>query len=211
MYKNNCGFVLNQRSLLCLLASDFPSENPRTQTRNFPYTNTLAVIWRNHFGISTFIKYNLKRKIMKLGKLSLLLFLGLVLFTSCSNDDDNSTELESLNGIWNVKNISGGIAGIDNRHETGIITWTFDNQTLTVENNSAQRNIYNGFESGTYSYLLLEDENEQFINLNESGDYLKIIFANNEMILDPDDSRWLENGEIIQVSISDSYTFKFER
>jgi len=40
---------------------------------------------------------------MKLGKLSLLLFLGLVLFTSCSNDDDNSTELESLNGIWNVK------------------------------------------------------------------------------------------------------------
>jgi len=148
---------------------------------------------------------------MKLGKLSLLLFLGLVLFTSCSNDDDNSTELESLNGIWNVKNISGGIAGIDNRYETGIITWTFDNQTLTVENNSAQGNIYNRFESGTYSYLLLEDENEQFINLNESGDYLKIIFANNEMILDPDDSRWLENGEIIQVSISDSYTFKFER
>ncbi len=27
-----------------LLASDFPSENPRTQTRNFPYTNTLAPI-----------------------------------------------------------------------------------------------------------------------------------------------------------------------
>jgi len=24
--------------------SDFPSENPRTQTRNFPYTNTLAGI-----------------------------------------------------------------------------------------------------------------------------------------------------------------------
>ncbi len=27
-----------------LLASDFPSENPRTQTRNFPYTYTLGVI-----------------------------------------------------------------------------------------------------------------------------------------------------------------------
>tara|TARA_R110001606_G_scaffold85415_1_gene193688 strand:+ start:360 stop:509 length:150 start_codon:yes stop_codon:yes gene_type:complete len=25
-------------SLLCLLASDFPSENPRSQTRNVPYT-----------------------------------------------------------------------------------------------------------------------------------------------------------------------------
>ncbi len=31
----------------CLLASDFPSENPRTQTRNFPYTITLATILTN--------------------------------------------------------------------------------------------------------------------------------------------------------------------
>src|SRR5690606_16905683 len=30
-----------------LLASDFPSENPRTQTRNFPYTSTLATIMKN--------------------------------------------------------------------------------------------------------------------------------------------------------------------
>ena len=147
---------------------------------------------------------------MKKGKLCLLFFLGLVLLTGCSNDDDSLQE-ETLNGIWNVNNISGGIAGIDNGYETGIITWTFNNQTLTVENNAAQGNIYNGFESGTYSYLLLEDENEQFINLNESGDYLKIIIENNEMKIDPNDSRWLENGEIIQVSISDSYTFKFER
>jgi hypothetical protein len=28
----------------CLPASDFPSENPRPQTRNFPYTNTLPLI-----------------------------------------------------------------------------------------------------------------------------------------------------------------------
>ena len=31
-----------------LLASDFPSENPRTQTRNFPYTSTLAFIMTNY-------------------------------------------------------------------------------------------------------------------------------------------------------------------
>ena len=147
---------------------------------------------------------------MKLGKLSLLLFLGIALLTGCSNDDDSLQE-ETLNGIWNVNNISGGIAGIDNGYETGIITWTFNNQTLTVENNAAQGNIYNGFESGTYSYLLLEDENEQFINLNESGDYLKIIIENDEMEIVPEDSRWLVNGEIIPVAISDSYTFKFER
>ncbi len=38
LYIKNCYFVLNQWQLLCLLASDFPSENPRTQTRNISYT-----------------------------------------------------------------------------------------------------------------------------------------------------------------------------
>jgi len=28
----------------CLLASDFPSENPRSQTRNFSYTRPLGAI-----------------------------------------------------------------------------------------------------------------------------------------------------------------------
>jgi len=36
--KNIAYFSSTVWSLLCLLASDFPSENPRTQTRNVPYT-----------------------------------------------------------------------------------------------------------------------------------------------------------------------------
>src|SRR5690606_35049601 len=37
--------VLASTKLVARLpASDFPSENPRPQTRNFPYTNTLPVI-----------------------------------------------------------------------------------------------------------------------------------------------------------------------
>tara|TARA_R110001592_G_scaffold362525_1_gene676619 strand:- start:1451 stop:1615 length:165 start_codon:yes stop_codon:yes gene_type:complete len=31
-------------SLLCLLASDFPAENPRTQTHNVPYTKPLCAM-----------------------------------------------------------------------------------------------------------------------------------------------------------------------
>jgi pyrimidine deaminase RibD-like protein len=37
-------FLAGTKFVACLLASDFPSENPRTQTRNFPYTNTLPHI-----------------------------------------------------------------------------------------------------------------------------------------------------------------------
>jgi hypothetical protein len=36
--------LANTKFVAYLLASDFPSENPRPQTRNFPYTNTLGFI-----------------------------------------------------------------------------------------------------------------------------------------------------------------------
>jgi hypothetical protein len=39
--------LANTKLVACLLASDFPSENPRPQTRNFPYTNTLGIIMTN--------------------------------------------------------------------------------------------------------------------------------------------------------------------
>jgi hypothetical protein len=68
---------------------------------------------------------------MKIGKLGRLMILGIVLFISCSKQDE-STKLESRDGIWQVKNISGGFAGIDDEYETGVITWTFNNQILTV-------------------------------------------------------------------------------
>ncbi len=34
-------------SIARLLTSDFPSENPRTQTRSFPYTTTSSLILYN--------------------------------------------------------------------------------------------------------------------------------------------------------------------
>jgi ABC-type tungstate transport system permease subunit len=61
--------VLAQSKVIaCLLASDFPAENPRPQTRNFSYTNTLQNIkdWirmsrdnntKNPLENGTFIKY----------------------------------------------------------------------------------------------------------------------------------------------------------
>ena len=54
--------LASTKVVACLLASDFPSENPRPQTRNFPYTNTLAVIKKNenfkiHSGIYSHYNY----------------------------------------------------------------------------------------------------------------------------------------------------------
>ena len=36
--------LASTKVVACLSASDFPLENPRPQTRNFPYTNTLYAI-----------------------------------------------------------------------------------------------------------------------------------------------------------------------
>jgi len=109
---------------------------------------------------------------MKIGRLILLMILGLVVFTNCNNDDDSNQE-ETLNGIWNVKNISGGISGIDDDYDNGIITWTFNNQVLTIKNNESQGNIYSGFESGTYNYSTNEVNGINYITINnaEYGGY----------------------------------------
>lgn len=104
---------------------------------------------------------------MKNGKLCLLILLSLVLCISCSNEDD-STQVETLKGIWKVKNISGGIAGIDDKYEAGIITWTFNNEILTVENNENQGSIYSGFENGTYNYSTSEINGVRYIMINNT-------------------------------------------
>jgi len=104
---------------------------------------------------------------MKIVKLSLLMILSLVNFTSCNNDD-NSNQMEILNGIWNVKNISGGFAGINDDYDTGIITWTFNNQILTIENNESQGNVYSGLESGTYNYSTNEINGNNYIIINNA-------------------------------------------
>ena len=137
---------------------------------------------------------------MKIGKLSLLIILGITLFTSCNNDD--STESESIIGIWNVKNISGGIAGIEDEYETGIITWAFNNQTLIVENNDTQGNIYSGFESGTYNYSATKINGINYIIIDNS-EYGGYTLSNNNLIIN--------QNETTSGSGSDGFMLQLER
>ncbi|WP_232732024.1 hypothetical protein, partial [Confluentibacter lentus] len=46
--------LANTKLVACLLASDFPSENPRPETRNFPYTTTLGLMRKSPFLIKSF-------------------------------------------------------------------------------------------------------------------------------------------------------------
>ena len=91
---------------------------------------------------------------MRIRKCPLLIILALVFFTSCNNDDD-SIKVDALNGIWNLKNVNGGLQGVDIDYSEGEVYWNFnvENNTLIVENNiitTGPEDVYAGLDSGTY-------------------------------------------------------------
>jgi hypothetical protein len=110
--------------------------------------------------------------------------------------------MEILNGIWNVKNISGGFAGIDDDYDTGIITWTFNNQILTIENNESQGNIYSGFESGTYYYSTNEINGNNYIIIN-NAEYGGFTLSVNNLTIN--------QNETSSGSGADGFMLQFER
>jgi hypothetical protein len=92
--------------------------------------------------------------------LTIMGFCGVIV--SCNNELVQPT---TINGTWNLMNISGGLTGINNDYDQGIIKWIFDSHalTLTVENNNFQNTTYDGFVSGIYSYSILESVSNSYI------------------------------------------------
>ena len=116
----------------------------------------------------------------------LYIFLGLSLMFGCSDDESNQTE--TLNGIWNLKNVSGGLAGINIDYNQGDVKWSFnlENNTLIVENNiitTGPEDIYAGLESGTYNIEITQSGEIQtlFINNTERG---VLILLNDNLKID---------------------------
>ena len=117
-------------------------------------------------------------------KILVLLIVGFgEVIASCNYDD--STQVSTINGTWNLKNISGGLAGINDDYNQGIIKWIFNSQslTLTVENNNSQNTIYDGFESGIYSYSILESGGNSYL-IVEDTEFSGYTLTENNLMLD---------------------------
>ncbi len=117
-------------------------------------------------------------------KILVLLVVGFCGVNASCNDDD-SPQASTINGTWNLKNISGGLAGINDDYNQGIIKWIFDSQalTLTVENNNSQNTIYDGFESGIYSYSILESGGNSYL-IVEDAEFGVFTLTENNLMLD---------------------------
>lgn len=120
---------------------------------------------------------------MKVNFFSLLAILSVVFLFSCNQTDDDIIipEEETVIGTWNLKNVSGGLIGINIDYTEGEVSWKFQSDnTLIIEKNiitTGPEDIYSGLASGTYSYeiqqngdnetLFIESEERGIINLSE--------------------------------------------
>ncbi len=147
---------------------------------------------------------------MKIGKLNLLFILGLIIFSSCN--DDNSNQSEILSGIWNLENVSGGFPGADIDYENGIVKWEFipESQNLIVTNsviNNSSQSVYLPIQSGNYNYSLTESNGKTFIQIENfaihtNGEYGSYIIDGGILTID--------QGEGSESSASDVFILMFD-
>ncbi|MCF7569290.1 hypothetical protein L3X37_13085 [Sabulilitoribacter arenilitoris] len=101
-------------------------------------------------------------------------------FSSCSLNESDSSAPQEIEYYWHLIQVTGGVAGIDERFDVDTIVWNFDDDTgtLTVDNNNTDDSIEDGLDGGTYSfsvldidgntYLLVDDEEIGSFNVNQS-------------------------------------------
>lgn len=117
-------------------------------------------------------------------RISLAFLVVFFCISACSDRDD--TVADFLHGSWAIQNISGGLAGVDQDFVAGTVSWTFDSGTnmLTVENNHELEDVvYDGLDSGTYEYSILQVETQSFLIIDEV-EFAGLDFLTNQMLLD---------------------------
>ena len=85
-----------------------------------------------------------------------LVVLVITVFACKKSIDTPSNEI-TLKGNWNMKNVSGGIIGLNLDYNPGEVIWIFNITTnkLSVTNNiisTGPKSIYARYQTGTYDY-----------------------------------------------------------
>ena len=118
---------------------------------------------------------------MNLKFLTAMIFI--VIITSCSinNDDDKPQVVRSE---WHLKNVSGGLAGVNNDFDFNQVIWVFNELqgSLTVLNNNTNA-VEDGLDSGTYNYSLLDDGTTTFLIIDDN-EFGGLIILNNNLTID---------------------------
>lgn len=114
--------------------------------------------------------------------------LSILIVICCSvgcQQSDDCNDNDQICGEWNLVQVSGGFAGVNDSFDAGTILWIFqaNSHQLKVENNHTGNSLYNGLATGTYSYEIIALNDKQFITINneEMG---QITLEQSNMIID---------------------------
>lgn len=114
----------------------------------------------------------------------------MITLTSCSIESDNNSETnipEIIRIEWHLTNVTGGVSGLSNDFELNDIIWTFNEEygALSVSNNNSDNTLEDGLDSGTYSFEITIQDNEEFLLVNDNEYGLLTIYpSDNEMTID---------------------------
>ena len=117
-----------------------------------------------------------------LSKIGTLLFAAICMsLISC---DKNNDELDALQGVWHLHNVSGGFAGVMINYSEGEVIWDFniESKEVSITNNiesTGPEQIYSGPETGAYDFSygfsdVLEIDNLEKGEIGFNGDTLII-------------------------------------
>ena len=78
---------------------------------------------------------------------------------ACTKPIENPPNEITLNGDWHIKNVSGGLIGLNLDYNPGEVIWKFNLPTgkLDVTNNiisTGPKSIYARYQTGTYDYYI---------------------------------------------------------
>lgn len=113
------------------------------------------------------------------------LILMLFIFSCSSNDDAQQTAEPTLNGSWNLVNVFGGFAGVDDNFETGVIIWKFNDTDakITVTNTNTNDVIHSGYATGSYNYEVIITANDSTLII-ENRELKIITLSSTQLIID---------------------------
>lgn len=130
-----------------------------------------------------------------------------VFIQSCRNDDTTSLVQEkrpTIDGLWKMNTIEGGVLGIEQDFGTGLINWEFETATkkLTVSNTAVTTTGITGLTTGSYDYELKTIENREYLYIDGS-EHSSVLIDSSNLILDENIS---SSG-----SVSDRFIYKLIR
>ena len=80
----------------------------------------------------------------------------------CQNDNESNFTQDQLSREWKFVKVTGGLLGVNQEIEPGMITWSFNSftNTVTIVNTTTDQMLYDFFETGVYNYQILESSSD---------------------------------------------------